>query len=430
LGLLDAIKDPAATVPRVASRGKGRIVDLPDPESVVIPLEYPGQILFRPNVSAGDDVARGQVIGRSELGNCLHASIGGTVKEIRTVWSARGFQVPALVIERGPHRVLTPEQCLAEHGLGLASARRLDLLRAGGVVSPWTTPGLNHAEGEADAYPEVRHVVLLGVNQEPTIFNYELLLEERGDDVRTSVRRLADLAPQARIWLTVPRRLGAWARDLFAEGVEVVELSDEYRQRIERTVVARLVRTPLPATVSYRECGVAVLSVEQALASVEALCGCPFTHKTITIAGDGVVEPVTVRAPLGISIRDLLGSQGLKVADYARVVMGGPMQGTAQYTDETPLSKFQHGLYLVSAERLPSEVNLPCVTCGRCVRACPLHLQVHLIGRNVEYDQFDQARRYHPQFCHECGLCAFVCPAHRPLVQMVKLACKYGGPRT
>ncbi len=430
MGLFDALKNPAATVPRLASPRRARIIDLPDPAAVVIPLEYPGQILFRPMVAPGDQVARGQMIGRSELGNCLHASLGGRAREVRTVWSARGYQVPALVIDRGSPRDLTPAQCLAEHGLDLASARRLDLLRAGGVVSPWTTPGLDHAEDDGDGYPEVRHVVLLGVNQEPTIFNYELVLEAHGDDLRSTVRRLADIVPQAQIWLTVPRRLGAWARDTFATGVRVVELPDDYRQRIERTVVARLTRTPLPATVSYRERGVAVLSVEQALAADRALRGSPLTHKTVTIAGDGVAEPVTVRAPLGISIRDLLASQGLKAADYARVIMGGPMQGTAQYTDETPLSKFQHGIYLVSAARLPAEVNLTCVNCGRCTRACPLHLQVHLIGRNVEYDQFDQARSYHPQLCHECGLCAFVCPAHRPLVQMVKMARKYGGQRT
>ncbi len=429
MGLLDVIRTPAATVPRVASRGTGRIVDLADPESVAIPLEYPGQILFRPTVNPGDDVARGQVIGRSELGNCLHASISGRVKEVRTTWSARGFHVPALVIERSGDRAFSPEQCLAEHGLHLAAARRLDLLKAGGVVSPWTTPGLDHAEAEPDMYPEVRHIVVLGANAEPTIFNYELLIEERSADLLAGLRRLIEIAPQAKLWLTVPRRLGRWARDLFAEVVQVVELSDEYRQRIERVVVAKLTGTATPATMPYRQHGVAVMSVEQVLVAMDALQGRPFIRKTVTILVDGVADPVTVRAPLGISVRDLLQSQGLDAADHARVVMGGPMRGKAQYTDETSLSKFQDGICLVSADRLPSEVNLTCVNCGRCVRACPVNLQIHLIGRCVEYDQFAQAMQYHPQFCLECGLCAYVCPSRRPLVQLIKMACKYGGDR-
>jgi electron transport complex protein RnfC len=52
-----------------------------------------------------------------------------------------------------------------------------------------------------------------------------------------------------------------------------------------------------------------------------------------------------------------------------------------------------------------------------------------MIGRCVEYDQFAQAMQYHPQHCLECGLCAYVCPSRRPLVQMIKMARKYGGER-
>ena len=32
------------------------------------------------------------------------------------------------------------------------------------------------------------------------------------------------------------------------------------------------------------------------------------------------------------------------------------------------------------------------------------------------------ATALHPEACLECGLCAFVCPARRPLAQLVKLA--------
>ncbi len=55
-----------------------------------------------------------------------------------------------------------------------------------------------------------------------------------------------------------------------------------------------------------------------------------------------------------------------------------------------------------------------------------MNLQVHLLGRCVEYDQFAAACEYHPEACLECGLCTFVCPSHRPLVQMVRMAKRYG----
>jgi electron transport complex protein RnfC len=56
------------------------------------------------------------------------------------------------------------------------------------------------------------------------------------------------------------------------------------------------------------------------------------------------------------------------------------------------------------------------------VRACPANLQVHMIGRCVQFGQVAEAVDYHPEACFDCGLCTFVCPARRPLVQLVNMA--------
>lgn len=426
MSLLDLLKPPAARVPR-RIESDPEIVDLPDPESVVIPLEYPGRILFRPTVQAGDEVARNQVIGRSELGNCIHASIGGRVDEIRAVWTARGYHVPAVEIVRGSPPALAPEETLAQSGLDLASASRLELLRVGGVITPWTTPGHMDCEGDLDAYPPIRHIVLLAMHQEPTISNQELLLRARADDIRDGVRRVTEIEPQAKLWLLTSRSLRDWAAETFGDAVEVVGLPDDYRNRLKRVVIPRLTGIRIPVDQAYRSHGVGVLTVENALAALDALSGRPFTHKTVTLTGDSLPRPVTLRAPLGTRLRDLLANRGLSLPEGGRLIAGGPMHGTAQYTDETPLTKLQHGVYLMAADRLHTELNLTCVNCGRCTQACPQNIQVHLLGRCVEYDQMADALALHPEACHECGLCAFVCPAHRPLVQLVKMAKKYGG---
>ena len=38
------------------------------------------------------------------------------------------------------------------------------------VISSWTTPGRFHLEADVDEYPEVKHIVIKGVNEEPTIY--------------------------------------------------------------------------------------------------------------------------------------------------------------------------------------------------------------------------------------------------------------------
>jgi len=426
MSLLDVLKTPAARVP-AQPEGSPEIIDIPDPSEVVIPLEYPERILFIPLVQAGDEVSANQVIGRSEMGNCIHASIGGKVKEIRKIWSARGHNVPAIVIESGTPTPLAPAETLARCNLDLESATRIDLLKAGGVISPWTTPGREHCEDDIAEYPEISHIVIKAVHEETTICNWENLLRENVEICLDGLKRVAEMVPRAKIILLVSHRIESWARSTFGDKAEIVGLSDQYRHRIERIVVPKLTGEEIPASLPYRSKGVGVLSVENALAALAALAGKPFTRKTVTISGAGLEKPVTIRAPIGTRIGDLLASQGLEIPEGGRVLAGGPMKGSAQYTEETPLTKLQHGIHLMTADQLPSEVNLTCINCGKCTRACPVNLQVHMIGRYVEYDMLADANDRHPEACIECGLCAFVCPSHRPLVQLMQMAKKYGG---
>lgn len=426
MNLLQMLKTPADRVPRPA-RPRAPIVDLPDPPEAIIALEYPEKVLFRPLVQVGDEVARNQVIGRSTLGNCLHSPLSGRVREIRPLWSATSHHVPAVVIERSDAAPLTPAQSLAQSGVELASATRVELMKAGGVTSPWTTPGINDSETDLKLYPDIKHLVLVGVNQEPTVFNYELLLQENVEDVRTALRRLQEIAPHAEATLLVGGDRAAWAKQALGDVIRIVGLPAAYRQRIRRVVIPRLTGVDVLAAEAFRSRGIAVVTVEQALAALAALSGHPFIRKTVTLAGTGLDAPVTVRAAVGTSARYLLESQGLEVPLGGRVIMGGPLRGMAQFSADTPLSKFENGVYLLDSEHLPSEVNLTCINCGQCARACPVGLQVHLLGRLVEFGQLVETPRFHPHACLDCGLCAFVCPAHRPLVQMVKMAKKYGG---
>ena len=419
--LLDALKSPAARVPHPQACEPG-IRELPDPAQVMIPLEYHNGLLLAPQVKAGDQVARGQVIGRSEGGNCLHASIGGLVREIKPIWTAGGRHVPAVVIDRDETPDLTPSEALRRCHLNAGSATRIQLLMAGGVLSPWTTPAPGQDESRLAERPDIRHLVLLGHDEEPTQHVQELLLQERAASLDEGLHLLRDVAPQAAILLTVPRRLVGWARETFGPELRVVGVSDEYRRRLVRVLMPQLTGVHVPADAPYRSHGIAVMTVEAALAAQDALTGRPWVRKTLTLSGLPFDRPLTVSVPLGTSVRSVLAACGADSETAGRVLAGGPMCGTALYTDSTPIDKHQHGIHLLGAGELSSEVNLNCVNCGRCVRACPSHIQVHLIGRCVEFNLMSEAGAHHPEACFECGLCAYVCPARRPLVQLVKLA--------
>ena len=425
MNFLRTIFKPLAHVPKYTEHEE-TISSVDNPDTVVIPLEYPGQIYYKSLVQEGDVVRRNQIIGRSELGNCVHASISGVVKEIKPVWTARSFTVPAVVIESNKEPALTVDEMFESYGVPFKSASQVEKLKASGVISPWTTPGKFHHEEEMDGFPEVKQIIIKGASEEPTVFAFELLLQDKVEKILQGIRKLNNIAPNATIWLTTPKRLAGWAREEFGESVRVVAVSDEYKHRIETLLVRRLTGIDILNTISYRKMGVAVLSVEYLLAMVDALNGKgPFISKYMTIAGNRLSKAVTVNIPIGMSIRTVLESQGLANEAPARLLVGGPMKGIAQYSDETPLTKSSHGLYLMSRDALPEEVNLTCTNCGRCTRACPINLQVHLIGRYVEHNLLKEAMKFHPEACNECGLCAYVCPAHRPLVQLIYMCNHY-----
>lgn len=403
LGKVRRLQKPEAGIKRVV------------PNKVAIPLEYPGQIIFDPLVKTGDKIVRGQPIGESELGNRIHASLGGTVREIVSLWSSQSVHVPAVIIEGevGDIQAVPRWQDLS----------RVDLLRASGVICPWTLPGVGYREEELSGLPDVQHVFVKGVNEEPSIFVFEQLLHENAERIDQALADTHHLLPRAEVYLSVPEEITEWARRTFADHATIIARPDDYRARLERVVVPAITGLRIPHTHSFRQHGAAVLSTEDVLNMAHAFdSGAPVVDKHLTVAGYGLPRPVSVRVPIGTRIGDVLQALELDLEAPARIVVGGPMKGTAQFSLETPLTKFSHGLFLLGPEEIPDQSHLTCVNCGRCVRGCPVHLAVNMIGRLVEFDQFEDARRLHAEACIGCGLCTYVCPAHRPLRQLVGMA--------
>ncbi len=62
-----------------------------------------------------------------------------------------------------------------------------------------------------------------------------------------------------------------------------------------------------------------------------------------------------------------------------------------------------------------------CIRCGRCVDHCPMNLTPMLIDFYTEAGDTENAIKYGALNCFECGTCAYVCPARRPIVQNVRI---------
>ena len=420
--LFKSFLKPLGYVPRYDNWDK-EISNIPDPDYVVIPLEYPGRILYHPLVKVGDQVSKNQIVGRSKLSHCVHTSISGIVRDIMPVWTAKMYHALSILIERNDNPPQEIPEIFEQYGVPFDAATSDDKLKALGVISTWTRPGQFDQEVDVE-FPEIKKIVIRGMYDEPNIFISDLILQYYTEKIKNGLMHVSNMSPRAEIILVVSGNLEDWANEQFGKMVTVKSVSSDYKDRIENLMINRVTGIYIPTNMAYRSHGVAVISCEVLLNLIDALDGVsPFIHKFLTISGTNIDKPFVVKFPLGTTIRHILKSLNISEEKYKQVIVGGPMRGISQYSFLTPLTKTSHGLFLMEESELPSENNFTCTNCGRCTQVCPVNLQVQLIGRYAEYNMIPQAKSLHIEACMECGLCGYVCPAHRPLVQLIQM-CK------
>lgn len=155
----------------------------------------------------------------------------------------------------------------------------------------------------------------------------------------------------------------------------------------------------------------------------EAVMGRPVTHKYLTIGGE-VPSPVTLNAPIGMSMRELLKHAGFtgSESDYALIV-GGPCMGRLEENWDAPVTKTTGGLLvfkrshpLIVRQIMPlhRQVKLAqavCCQCSQCTQLCPrnalgLNVQPHKVMRAAATGNAALIGDINGLLaCSSCGLC-------------------------
>ena len=174
--------------------------------------------------------------------------------------------------------------------------------------------------------------------------------------------------------------------------------------------------------------GVAVFNVETVYNVYRGMeNSTPVIDKLVTVVGE-VEHPITVRVPLGASIKDVIAYAGETTTKNPVYLIGGPMMGNL--ADETAVvTKTTNAVIvldkshsLVRRKNRNAAIDLKraassCCQCETCTSLCPRHalghpIEPHKFMRSAANQDFQDTSVFlNTMFCSSCGLCEnFSCP--------------------
>ena len=207
-------------------------------------------------------------------------------------------------------------------------------------------------------------------------------------------------------------------------GIRVVPLPDCYPAGDEFILVHMVTGRVIPP-------GGLPKDVDAAVANVETLMNIgldrPVTHKYLTVAG-AVVNPVTLRVPVGITIGEVIDAAGGPTVPDFGILLGGVMMAKPAPDLNVPVTKTTGGIIVLPAEHaLIRRHNAPwmhiakigrsaCDQCRFCTEFCPRYLLGHPIEPHRAMQSLGFAEGANSMvagtlYCCECNLCTmFACP--------------------
>jgi electron transport complex protein RnfC len=295
------------------------------------------------------------------------------------------------------------------------------------------TPTLESAAGYLDMAPgdppmhlfgdpdnPIRTIVVYGGNTDLLVTTNQFVIETEIEAITKGIAALKAIAGVEDVIIAVPRDLVPGFGHV---GATFKAVDTVYPAGLPRMIMADVLARPVPAGKSPADLGVAFFSAEAAAAIGKAYAtGRVPVDKILTFVDkDGNAH--LVRTRIGTPVGDIFKLFGVEAGELDRIILGGPMTGSAIYSESHPVQPGTDCLMIQAREDVPHVSDYPCVNCGECNRVCPARIAVNMLVRFLEAGQYEAAAdEYDLHSCVECGLCSFVCVARIPIFQLIRLA--------
>jgi electron transport complex protein RnfC len=406
---------------------------VPVPHDHLLFSRHPGRI-YQQLFDRKATVRTGDLIGSAgdRLGADLHASLGGRVEGVVDALHPMTGKAPAVVISGDPEAA-APVYDL-EDWRRFPRRELLDRIRRAGVVGLGGAGFPTHFKLDVDPQVALDTLIINGSECEPYLScDHRIMLEHAAEVVEGAKIILTILGMRVCVIGVEENKLDAI--DFLQRAIDDQRSEDDFRMTVQPLrvkypqgsadqIIQSVTGRVRPSGKRSSSIGVIVQNVYTTKTVYDAVVRSkPFYERVVTVSGLGIARPANLLVPIGTHLGDIVAHLGGTTEALAKVVVGGPMMGFAVSSLEVPITKTTAGVLFLTRDEIDAQAYGPCIRCGFCLDACPMGLEPNMIGIYVEAGRGAETAPFGlVDDCFECGSCAFVCPAKRPLVQFIRLA--------
>ncbi|ORC34430.1 electron transport complex subunit RsxC [Marispirochaeta aestuarii] len=403
------------------------ITDAPVPELFIVPLSQHLGSPAEPVVEAGDTVAYGDLLAKSSgfISANIHSPCAGEVKEFTEIFLPHGGRSKAVVIASDGSA--PPDFPETDDWKSMGKEDILKAIADYGIVGMGGATFPAHVKFSLPKGYSAEYLVINGTECEPYLTSDHRLMLEKTEELFKGMRILHSVLEPKEVRIGIEKnKPDAIARmqEFAAKAdfpVRVFPLKVKYPQGDEKQLLKAVINREVPSGALPIEVGAVVANIGTVNAVYEAVaCKKALYERIVTVSGGGIKKPVNLKARVGTPVSMLIEEAGGTVDETVKLVAGGPMMGFAFFDPETPVTKGTSGILALTEKELRRSRETACISCGRCVAACPMGLNPSRLFKFLDHQEYEEAMAIGLLDCKECGCCGFSCPAHIPLVQGMK----------
>jgi len=384
---------------------------LPTSNKVLFLLNKPNDPKDSITFNVGDRVKTGQKLSyAADSENYVISSVNGTIASLSPFTGEYGKSYTAISIE------VDENEAQDDQFAELAAEPTLDTA----VKFLSGIPGNPSFKVFNDSTESIHTIIICGVDRDLLTNTVQSVVKLHINAIKSGIQVLKQITGVENILMAVPQHLSQDATDC---GAEVRIVDADYPATLPHLLMRDLLSQVVPAGKRCEDLGVSFLSAE-AVASI----GMAFDEgripvdKTFTFVDKSGAKSLA-SAKIGTPVSDIMNAFDVSVNPKDRIIFGGPMTGSAVYTQDYPLQADTDCIIVQDSEDIAPVSDYPCINCGDCVRICPADIPINVLVRFLEAGQYEEAAdQYDLYSCIECGLCSFVCVSKMPVFHYIKLA--------